>query len=110
MLDPERHMQAQAGSAGRASSSDDPTFSDGLLRDSVTILQMLHEAQALAEGGLLLALQVYACKVSGVPLPLPHNQKSALRAEELSSALGKWDKEQQLELRCFLLQVCWLAA
>jgi hypothetical protein len=106
MLDPEQHMQAQAGSAGRASSSDDPSFSDGLLWDCVTILQMLHEAQALAEGALPLALQVYACRVLGVPLPLPHSHKSALRVEELSAALGKWDKEHQLELRCFLLQVC----
>lgn len=109
MLQPELYTQAQAGSAGRAgSSSAGPSFSDGLLQDSVTMLQMLHTARALCEGGLPLALQVYACKVSGTPLPLPHKHSSAFRAEELLAALKDWGKEAQLELRSFLLQVCWL--
>lgn len=109
MLDPDLYpaAQAAAGSAGQpGTSSAGPSFSDGLTQDTVTMLQMLHEAQALVEGPLQLALQVYACKVAGKPLPLPHKQGAAFRAGEVAAALELLDKAEALELRCFLLQVC----
>lgn len=51
-------------------------------------------------------LQVYCHKVTGRPLPLPHKQRSQLKQEDLANALGALPKENRLELRSFLLQVC----
>jgi hypothetical protein len=66
---------------------------------------MLHEAKGLAEGPLQLALQVYACKATGKPLPLPSRHSEALKAGELASVLEGYDRSEQLELRSFILQV-----
>lgn len=63
MLDPDLHQEHAAaaskqGGAGSSSSPTDVPFSDGLVQDTITLLQMLHEAQALADSPLQLALQV----------------------------------------------------
>lgn len=108
MLDPDLYLNAQAagGSEGQAgSSSSDPSFTDGLLPDTVTMLQILHNAGALAEGALQLALQVYACKAAARPLPLPHKQKGDFKAAEVAAALEQFEHSELLELRAFLLQV-----
>lgn len=72
---------------------------------------MLHEAKGLAEGPLQLALQVYACKASGKPLPLPGRHTESFKAAKLAAALEEgFDRSEQLELRSFILQVrlcCW---
>jgi hypothetical protein len=108
MLDPDLYLQAQAagGSSGQAgSSSSDYSFSDGVLPDTVTMLQMLHGAKALAEGALQLALQVYACRKVGKPLPLPHSQESPFKVAEVRAALEHFKRGELLQLRSFLLQV-----
>lgn len=51
-------------------------------------------------------LQVYCHKVTGRALPLPHKQRSQLKQDDLANALGPLPKQNQLELRSFLLQVC----
>lgn len=64
MLDPDLHQQEHAaaaskqGGAGSSSSPSEVPFSDGLVQDTITLLHMLHEAQALADSPLQLALQV----------------------------------------------------
>lgn len=74
-------------------------------------MQMLHKAKGLAEGPLQLALQVYACKAAGKPLPLPGRHHDSFKAAELAAALEGFDRREQLELRSFVLQVrlccCW---
>jgi hypothetical protein len=106
MLDPDLFLQAAGGSAGQAgSSSSSPSFSDGLLPDTVTMLQMLHGAKALAEGALQLVLQVYACKQVGKPLPLPQRQEAPFKAADVAAALESFERSELLQLRSFLLQV-----
>lgn len=111
MLDPDlfESPAAAGGAAGKAggnsSSSSGPSFSGGLVQDSVTILGMLAGVNALVQGALPLAVQVYACKTSGKPLPLSAKQDAELKEQEVAAALQEWDRANQLELRSFLLQV-----
>ena len=111
MLDPEQHTAAAAAAAATSrpgassSSSSEATFSDGLVQDSVSMLQMLHDANALAQGPARLALQVYSHKAAGCLLPLPHKNGGQLRAEDLVKVLDGFPRSAQLEIRSFLLQV-----
>lgn len=111
MLDPELFESPAAAEGGAAkagsnsSSSAAPSYSSGLVQDSVTMLGMLAGINALVEGALPLAVQVYACKVSGKPLPLPAKQGAEFREKDVAAALQDWDRVNLLELRAFLLQV-----
>jgi hypothetical protein len=113
MLDPDLFESSAAagasagkgGSNSSSSSSSGPSYSSGLVQDSVIMLGMLAGINALIEGGLPLAVQVYACRVSGKLLPLPAKQGAEFREKEVAAALQDWDRVNLLELRAFLLQV-----
>lgn len=116
MLDPRLHEEAAAAAAASkgsqrgagSSSSGEPSFSDGLVQDSLTMLEMLHAAKALGEGPLQLALQVYLVKEAGVALPLSSRPGGKLRVEDIRGVLAQLETRQQLDIRSFLLQVGWM--
>jgi hypothetical protein len=111
MLDPDLFQSpAAAGggadkAGGSSSSSGGPNYSSGLVQDSVTMLGMLASVNALIEGALPVAVQVYACKASGKPLPLQAKLGAEFREKDVAAALQDWDRVNLLELRSFLLQV-----
>jgi hypothetical protein len=105
MLDPDLYQQ-QPAAAAKGGIGKGSSFSDGLLADFATILDMLHAAQALREGALPLALQAYCHLHTGCGLPLPKRPEDKVDEQGVGAVLEGMERSKQLELRCFLLQVC----
>jgi hypothetical protein len=110
MMEPEQQAangvsSSSSSAAAGADGSSQPGISNGLVEDSVLMLQMLRRAKLLVPGPLLLALQAYLTAAADRPLPVPRKEGAQLQAAQVQEVLSALSRQQQLELRSFLLQV-----